>query len=59
MGSIGKLVHYSGTVTTLGTVLTIGDYSFSRGDIEDTDTVRSGELIRSWSIPIAHKRESP
>ena len=37
MGSIGKTsTLLSTTVTTLGTVLTIGDYSFSRGDIEDT-----------------------
>ena len=37
MGSIGKTsTLLSTTVTTLGTVLSIGDYSFSRGDIEDT-----------------------
>ena len=37
MASIGKTsTLLSTTVTTLGTVLTIGDYSFSRGDIEDT-----------------------
>ena len=37
MGSIGKTsTLLSATVATLGTVLTIGDYSFSRGDIEDT-----------------------
>ena len=37
MGSIGKTsTLLSTTVATLGTVLTIGDYSFSRGDIEDT-----------------------
>ncbi len=37
MGSIGKTsTLLSTTVATLGTVLSIGDYSFSRGDIEDT-----------------------
>ena len=37
MGSIGKTsTLLSTTVTTLGTVLSIGEYSFSRGDIEDT-----------------------
>ena len=37
MGSIGKTsTLLSTSVATLGTVLTIGDYSFSRGDIEDT-----------------------
>ena len=37
MGSIGKTsTLLSTSVTPLGTVLTIGDYSFSRGDIEDT-----------------------
>jgi hypothetical protein len=37
MGSIGKTsTLLSTTVVTLGTVLSIGDYSFSRGDIEDT-----------------------
>ena len=37
MGSIGKTsTLLSTTVTTIGNVLSIGDYSFSRGDIEDT-----------------------
>ena len=37
MASIGKTsTLLSTSVTTLGTVLSIGDYSFSRGDIEDT-----------------------
>ena len=37
MGSIGKTsTLLSTSVITLGTVLSIGDYSFSRGDIEDT-----------------------
>lgn len=37
MGSIGKTsTLLSTTVVSLGTVLSIGEYSFSRGDIEDT-----------------------
>ena len=37
MGSLGKTTTLlSTTVATLGTVQSIGDYSFSRGDVEDT-----------------------
>ena len=58
MGSIGKTsTLLSTSVTTLGTVLSIGDYSFSRGDIEDTAygvglwrTFKAG-LIDGGSIP--------
>ena len=58
MASIGKTsTLLSTTVTTLGTVLSIGDYSFSRGDIEDTAygvglwrTFKAG-LIDGGSIP--------
>ena len=58
MASIGKTsTLLSTTVITLGTVLSIGDYSFSRGDIEDTAygvglwrTFKAG-LIDGGSIP--------
>ena len=58
MASIGKTsTLLRTTVTTLGTVLSIGDYSFSRGDIEDTAygvglwrTFKAG-LIDGGSIP--------
>lgn len=58
MGSIGKTsTLLSTTVASLGTVLSIGDYSFSRGDIEDTAygaglwrTFKAG-LIDGGSIP--------
>ena len=58
MASIGKTsTLLSTSVTTLGTVLSIGDYSFSRGDIEDTAygvglwrTFKAG-LIDGGSIP--------
>ena len=58
MGSIGKTsTLLSTTVTTLGIVLSIGEYSFTRGDVEDTAygvglwrTFKAG-LIDGGSIP--------
>ena len=58
MGSLGKTTTLlSTTVATLGTVQSIGDYSFSRGDVEDTSygvglwrTFKAG-LIDGGSIP--------
>ena len=58
MGSIGKTsTLLSTTVASLGTVLSIGEYSFTRGDVEDTAygvglwrTFKAG-LIDGGSIP--------